>query len=57
MRQCGGEHPILFFKGENVRATTLLAFFEEVHISKRTLVNEQLAFTAPSLALLPRGTQ
>ena len=33
-----------FFKSENVRPTTLLAFFEEVNISKRTLGNEHLAF-------------
>ena len=41
------EHPILFFKGKNMRTTTLLAFLEKVHITKRTLVNEQLPFRQP----------
>jgi len=45
VRSCGGEQPILFFKSENVWATTLLVFLKETHIAERTLVNKQLAFS------------
>jgi hypothetical protein len=38
VRRCGSKHPILSFKAEDVRATALLAFLEEVHITKRALI-------------------
>jgi hypothetical protein len=44
VRRCGGQNPIPFFKGENVRTTTLLAFLKEINITERTFIDEPLSF-------------